>query len=336
MKKLVITMSSILAALALAACGNLADERFRRAIPSDKSVTINAPEGNRNALTSADAAAGEMSGFYKTTYKISHDVNGGISAFLRLIRDITARPATTREDTKRTWGPGSQALDPAVYRLVMVEESENVFTYVLEARPKGSEDVDANYLPLISGKADITSGVNDGAGTMTLHLANWQLADPTSCAQGSLDAVYDTVAEPQSLNVAFNGFDPCDGNEDSKKALQAASYYFARFADGSGNFQFVVMGDVQEGAVQPPVDETFAIRSRWNALGLGRADVSIVGGDLLAHDGLEAVTASECWDQSFGLTFATIDPAAIDPSHIVGVETSCAAGLQQAEYTTEL
>jgi hypothetical protein len=336
MKTSIILGASILTAAALTACGNLSDDRFRRAIPSEKSVTVNAPEGNKSALTSADATAGEMSDYYKTTYKISRDVNNGIAAFLRLIKDITAQPATTRTDTTRTWGPGAQALDPAIYRLVMTEASADHFSYVLEARPKGTDDVDPNYLPLISGTADISTGISDGSGTLTLHLENWNLTDPTSCATGSLDAIYDTTVEPQFLTVAFNGFDPCDGTSDSKKPLQAASYYYARFADGSGNFQFVVVGDVHNGAIQPPVDETLAIRSRWDALGEGRSDVSITGGDLLSHDSIAAVTASECWDPTFGLTFAIISPVLIDPTHVVGVETSCAAGFQTAEYTSDL
>jgi hypothetical protein len=318
------------------ACADLSDDRFRRAIPSEKSVTVNAPQGNGNALTSADATAGDMSDYYKTTYKVSHDVNNGIAAFLRLIKDITAQPATTRTDNERTWGPGADALDPAIYRLVMTEDTTDHFSYALEARPKGTDDVDANYLPLISGTSDISTDINDGSGTLTLHIDNWQLTDPTSCATGSLDAIYDTTIEPQFLTVAFNGFDPCDGSSDGDKPLTAASYYYARFVDGSGNFQFVVVGDVHDGAIQPPTNETLAIRSRWDALGEGRADVSITGGDLLSHDGIAAVTASECWDPTFGLTFATIDPVIIDPSHVVGVESNCPAGLQTAEYTSDL
>ncbi|MBI5509654.1 MAG: hypothetical protein HY903_12950 [Deltaproteobacteria bacterium] len=336
MKARIVSFFAVITIAAVAACSPLSDEKFRRAIPSDKSVTVNAPERDANALTSIDATLGATSDYYVTTRRLSRGINGGVRSFVGLIRQIVSQPVTSRDGDRRIWGPGADALDPVFYRLVATEESPDHFAYALEARPKASEDLDANYLPLISGTSDISSGKNDGKGTLTLHLDNAVTMDPSACGTGSLDAIYDTTGEPQFLTVAFNDFSTCDEEADGKKPMQAASYYFARAADGSGNFQFIVTGDVHNGALLPLVDETFAIRSRWLPTGEGRSDVSISGGDLLAHDGIAAVTASECWDSSFALTFQTISPAVVDPSHLGGLETACPAGLQTAEYTSDL
>ncbi len=321
------------AALALSAgCGDPSDDRFRRAIPNEDSVRVNAPDSTAQALT----VAGQTSEYYKLTRKFSRDVNGGIAAFLSLIHQITLEPPTTRDGDKRVWGPGSDALDPAIYRLTVIEEGGDQFTYTLAARPKGSPDIDANYLALISGEADTSSGTRDGKGSITLHVDGWVERDPTACGTGSVKATYDTTAEPQSLSINFVDFLSCEDQQAGKAPWKSASYYFDRAQDGSGNFQFVFAGDVHDRAFAPVANETFAIRSRWNAIGQGRADVSISAGDLELRSGVAAVKASECWDEGFALVFASMDPEIIDASHVLGTADKCAPAFARPLYATDL
>jgi hypothetical protein len=313
----------------LSACGLDLQNELGKAVPDKEAVTINAPEGNGSALTSADADLGEWSEYYVVTRKITRGVNGGVVGMLTLVKWITLQPATSCDDDSCTWGPGSDTLDPAEYRLVVTKIDEGQYEYALQGRPKGSEDVDENYLDLITGTSDITSEINHGLGTMTVDIDNGVELDPTACGTGKIETMYDTTVEPQYLAVEFDNFRACEeDNAVDEEAPAAASYYYSRYEDGSGNFQFLAVGDVHDGAVQPAVDETFAIRSRWNGQGEGRSDVEISGGDLLAHDGLEAVIAAECWDAGFKLTYADISPLIIDPSHHVGDEASCPDGLQ--------
>ncbi|MEE8410164.1 MAG: hypothetical protein V3T05_11200 [Myxococcota bacterium] len=330
----IVSLLSIAALLALTnACGLGLQDDLRNAIPGEEAVTINAPEGNSNALTSSDATTGEWSEFYLATRKITRGVNGGVVGMLRVIKWITEMPATSCDEGSCTWGPGSETLDPAEWRLVVVKDGENLYSYSLQGRPKETEDIDANYLDMVTGTSDTTSEVNHGIGTMQMHFDNWATLDPTHEETGLIDVAYDTTVEPQYLSVDFIGFS--DGqNDDSSdaEAPTAASYYYSRHEDGAGNFQFVMLVDVHEGAVQPAVAETFAIRSRWNAQGEGRSDVEINGGDLQLNDGLDSVTAAECWDAGFKLTYADMTPLIVDPSHNVGSESNCPAELQTAQF----
>jgi hypothetical protein len=99
---------------------------------------------------------------------------------------------------------------------------------------------------------------------------------------------------------------------DGSQAEATFHYYYAEAADGTGDFQFRLFADTDDPG---PAWEVSAIRSRWQPTGAGRSDVSISGGDL----GLNVtVTASECWDASFGEVYytdsATWKPTSGDPS----------------------
>ena len=273
---------------------------LRGAIPGEEAVKINAPEGNSNALTSSDATLGDWSDYYLITRKMTRGVNHGVVGMIALIHAITRLPATSCDDSSCTWGPGSDTLDPAEYRLIVRKDGEGEFSYSLEGRPKGTEDTDENYLAMVTGTSDVSSGIEHGLGSLQMLVDNWVILDPTACGAGTLDVLYDTTEFPQYLAVQFVDFIGCDDGDSAEgEAPSASSYYYSREEDGGGNFQFVMIGDVHDGAITPALDETFAIRSRWNAMGEGRSDVIINGGDLLLNDGLEAVTAAECWDAGF-------------------------------------
>jgi len=316
----------------LSACGNDALDQFRQALPSEQAVTIKAPENNASALT-ADVAVGEKSDFYQTTRDISRGVNGSIRAIVLLIKAVVAQPPTTIDGDRLIWGPGNDdALSPSEFRLVAEKKGDGRFSYRLEYKPKDAADTDSNYKPLITGDADNSKGHDEGEGTMTLMIDNWAAAEDSNCGAGTLHVRYDTTVEPKFLSVDFEDFVDCENHGDNKP-LHAASYFYSRANDGSGNFQFVAEGDIHEGSLQPVVNETLAIRSRWNASGEGRSDVRVSGGDLTVSE----VTANECWDSAFHITFADLTPAEIDPSHVnVGDAANCPANMQDPLYASDI
>lgn len=318
----------------VAACGLDAGE-FRNAVPDEKSVTIQPPEGgNGQALT---VAVGERSDFYNTTRAMTRDVNGSVRNLVGLVKDIVANPATSQDGNTMVWGPGADALDPAIFRFMATKTGDSVYTYKLQYRPKGSEDEEENYVSLLEGNSDRQSGVNDGAGDLTIYVDHWSAIEPGACGTGTLTVTYDTRDEPQFLAVDFDHFqDKCE-TDASHDALEAATYYYARYHDGSGNFQFTAAGDIDRGSALAGVNETFAIRSRWLPTGEGRSDVKIFGGDLEQNHGIEEITANECWDELFMLTYADMTPPGVDPSHAdVGSEDDCAEGVREAQYATDL
>ncbi|MBN1959893.1 MAG: hypothetical protein JW841_03015 [Deltaproteobacteria bacterium] len=289
---------------------------FSSAIPSREAITIQTPESqNHNALT-----IGERSEYYTLTRAITLSVNVLIVGIFSILEDIIALPPTTIDGNKAIWGPGDDgdALNPSLYRLVVIEQSPNIYSYTLAFRNKNLPENEDSYQNLISGTADKTSGVNDGFGTMTLFVDNWGVADGRNCGTGKLDVSYDTATEPQKLEVGFISFSTC---EDPDELIDDAQYYYDRFVDGSGNFQFSANNDLQEGAIVPAVNERFEVRSRWDATGAGRSDVRISGGDLPKI--AEIITASECWDSKFTLVYATIDPDFVDQNRLIGELADC-------------
>ena len=89
------------------ACG--VGNEFRDALPSERTVTIQAPDSDSKALTSADATEGERSEFYETTRQMTRDVNGGVRAIVLLLEAIVSNPATSVDGDTYTWGPGAGA-----------------------------------------------------------------------------------------------------------------------------------------------------------------------------------------------------------------------------------
>jgi hypothetical protein len=303
------------------ACGE-EEVAFQDALPSKDALTVNAPD-NSNALT-----VGQLSGYYVITHLATVGVNVTVVGIFNLLEDIVRTPPTTIEGDTATWGPGAgDALDPNVYRLV-VSGADAKFSYSLEYRRKNAE---GDFIVLASGHSDKSSGEADGVGDLTIFVTNWGEASLNPCDRGTAVINYDTTTEPHKLGIDFSDFRSC---EEQKDGTYSASYYYDRFRDGSGNFQFTANGDIQGGVRNPDVLEDLVIRSRWNATGAGRSDAKISGGDL-AIEGVTEVTASECWDASFGITFAVTDPQLIDFAHQAGAESDCPAGMQEASYSVD-
>ncbi len=303
------------------ACGK-EDAAFQEALPSKDALTVDAPDAS-NAL-----AVGQLSEYYVITRLATVGVNATVGGIFNLLEDIVRFPPTTVEGETATWGPGAgDALDPNVYRLV-VSGKDSKFAYSFEYRRKNS---DGNFIVLASGNSDKSSGQADGVGDLTIFVSAWGDASLNPCDRGTAVITYDTTSQPQKLGIDFSDFRSCEEAEDG---VYSASYYYDRFADGSGNFQFTANGDIQEGERTPAVLEDLVIRSRWNATGAGRSDAKISGGDL-SLEGVNEVTASECWDSNYGITFAVTTPQIIDLDHAAGSQSACPTGMQEASYSVD-
>lgn len=295
---------------------------YESIVPSEQALTVNAPANRNAALT---AAVGETSSYYVTTWATSSTINTTIAAVLVLVDAIADQQPTTVVGDTLTWGPGSgSALDPNVYQMIAVGGS-GVYDYHFDYRAKA----DAEFTTLLSGHSDYSSRQNDGRGNVTIHVDAFSAADGTNCARGDIVAAYDTTVEPQTLTVTFDDFRDCDDDH-----AYSATYYYDRASDGGGNFEFATNGDIQEGARQPVVNEDLVIRSRWDGTGAGRSDARISGGDL-ELEGVSVVTASECWDSGFDLTYAVTEPQIVELDHSAGSVSACPASMQEASFAAE-
>ncbi len=305
------------------ACGSDKEAGFQDALPSRDALTVNAPEA------SSALAVGQLSGYYVITRLATVGVNSTVGAIFNGLEDIARNPPTSVEGNTAVWGPGSgDALDPNEYKLT-VTGGEAKFDYKFEYRRKNGG---GDFVVLASGHSDKSSGKADGKGDLTIDVTAWGEATIRPCDRGTADITYDTTTQPQKLAIAFSDFRSCDEEEDG---VYSAQYYYDRMRDGSGNFQFTTVGDVQHGLRSPAVLEDLVIRSRWNATGAGRSDIKISGGDL-ELEGAVSVSASECWDSSFGVTFAETKPQLADPDHHAGEESNCPAGMTEASFAVDV
>jgi hypothetical protein len=261
------------------------------AIPTAQDVRVNLPD----SAGDSQAALGELSEYYALTRGITRGFNAGAGFVLVLVHAIVQHPPTTVDGNTYTWGPGSNPLDPADYRLVVVDNLDGTYDWSLDGKSK--IDPEAEFLTAVSGLAVEGTEAHRGSGEFTLDFTNMKAIDPIEHADdnpGSVTVIYDLenrdgTAATLEMHI--------EGMGDNGEAI-SADYSYAENQDGSGDFQFSLPADVgDDGSAL----EDLVLRSRWMADGSGRGDARISGGDA----GEEVVEASQCWDASFRTVYET-------------------------------
>ena len=268
------------------------------ALPTADQVSIKLPTSGQSRLV------GSLATYYLTTRAATLTFNGGTAWVLTLLHAIVQYPVTSVSGATSTWGPWSDALDPAEYRLDVTANGDGTFAYALSGRNKTQSG--AQFQMIITGDADPTPGPLQGNGHFTLDLNASHSVDPidNQSAKGVVDATYDLAAKHLALHIATT---------DDHGAPATADYAYAEGADGSGDMTFNLLADVGGTAA----NEQLTVRSRWLASGSGRGDARIAGGDL----GTVQAIASECWSADFRRTYYT-DNASFQPTE--GDAASCA------------
>ena len=295
---------------AAAGCGNPADS-FRAAAPSQQAVLLDVPGAGSSLGTSSTGAAepeivGQRATFYEITRGVTAVVNGGVGLTLLLLEHITDYPPASLTATHATWGPYTDALSPATWKLDVEKVGPIDYQYTLSGKPKAADD--SQYQAVISGKAHAISRI-EGSGDFLLDFSALHALDPLHKAQGGIAVHYDNTSEPRVVEVAFKDFDDGNGSYTPNDAL----YRYAEHADKSGNFEFVTKADVDHDPLQDK--EVVSIVSRWLGTGQGRSTVQAKGGSLAAD-----ASAEECWSDAFARTYFT---DSWNPSDSEGDPASC-------------
>jgi hypothetical protein len=309
-------MKSLLAAsctLSLVACvqQDATPKEIDRALPTSDQVSIKLRESTATARTQLGGqqdVIGQLATWYVATHDVTRMFNGGTAWVLTLIHEIVKNPATTVNGDTFTWGPGSQPLDPADYKLEVRALADGTYTYQLSGRSK--TQANAQFEVVIDGTADPRPGDNKGSGTFTVDFDAGKRINPIDPgdAKGLLDVAYDLAKSHIDLTIM---------STDALGQPVNADYAYNQAADGGGDMTFDLSGNAGGGAAL----ETITLRSRWQATGAGRADARIAGGDL----GTLQATASECWDTSFKRVFyidALTNGGTLSASE--GQESACA------------
>src|ERR1051325_7556894 len=113
-------MKTILAAtctLSLVACVKQDEtpKDLNHALPTADQVSIKLPETTARLID--QDAVGQLANWYVSTRDVTRTFNGGSAWGLVLTHTIVQFPVTTVSGDTYTWGPWSQALDPAEYKL---------------------------------------------------------------------------------------------------------------------------------------------------------------------------------------------------------------------------
>lgn len=290
MRHLLLTLLLVAAALATACGETTLETEARAALPKQDAVALPTPGG----ATSANAlSVGSPSDYYRLTYDLSSAVNGGVGSFLLLIQAVVSQPATTCTTDSCTWGPGSTALDPNTWELVVTQQPTNPvsYSYVLSAEPKSKPG--AGFTTIVSGTATPESAGPDagdvpdhGSGSFAMDFNAAQQLDNPSSTVGQLTATYDNVG-PLQVQVTFLGM----ADTQTPGDLDNAAYSYADNSSGGGDLQIAFKNT--------STDAVTTLNSRWEADGSGRGDATFAEPSYSA-------TASECWSSAsagFDVTF---------------------------------
>jgi hypothetical protein len=293
-------------ALSLVACiqQDGAPEEIARAIPTADQVAIKLPDSASSARSSEQFVVGQIADWYVATRGVTRTFNGGSAWVLILIHTIVKFPVTSIDGDTYTWGPWSDALDPAEYKLDVHAVGDGTYEYQLSGRSK--TEAGARFEVVIDGKADPREGDARGSGQFLIDFDASRRVNPIDSgdAKGSVDVRYDLAARHLDLTIM---------STDALGKPVLAEYAYNEAADGGGDMVFEVNTDAGGGIAL----ESVTLRSRWQKNGAGRADARLAGGNL----GTVQATASECWDTAFKRVFYT---DSVNFAATEGVQSSCA------------
>jgi hypothetical protein len=301
-----------------------ADE-FRAVIPQSEAVALSGPDSasGQTRTASAPPPRGALSTtppatayakWYAFTREMRDGVNGvtvGILGSVWLI--IGSEPSEVSQDTA-TWGPYTDALDPATYRFRVTRVATDEYDYVLEGRPKTSA-ADSDFKAVLSGHGYGKPSALHGQGTFSIDLDEAKALDPLKHTDDSGSVAVDYQLPPDfSENLGA-----LPRTITATVTPQGEAHYTVTSvanADFTGTIHVQAHVDIDDS--KRTLLEDVTVNSRWNASGAGRADITISGGDLPTST--PEVDAEECWGTDFAQSYYK-DSVGFAPT--AGVASAC-------------
>lgn len=291
------TRAAVLAALALAGCGDYSTEdlRFLAALPQREDLKVEVPaqaaavaKGTAGAEAITAACPDGSAEIWEWAKPTSDNLNAGVDFVVGLIDVVRRYPPSWRDDDARAWGPFDDESHPGREILIAIARTYPEalggaprHVYAFQARVKGTQD----FTTVIFGTFDGGSA-SHGTGSIALDfdaLRALGMEDATTPA-GTMWIAYDRAGDPVKLQLvlAQGGF----GNE-------GFGYQFAGWANGNGVFDY---------AFRDADANTLVVRTRYLAAGAGRAGVAFLPAGGGASGGY-----AQCWDAGACLVYVN-DP----------------------------
>jgi len=287
-------------------------ETLKQALPSAEEMTVRLP--------SSTALVPEQALFYKFTRSITLGLNHLVRSVTNLVEDIVELPPTeTDGETWAVWGPHTGGLSPATWRVRVDKVEDGSFAYVVQGWPRGGDEAQA--VDVLSGTHAPGDGPGRGSGTWTYDLtAGHELDELAHDSIGEISVAYD-LGDARALEVRY-----VDVQGPRDALASSALYRYTEAADLSGTFDFISNMDIHADD-DPRLDrrELLQVRSRWLAIGPGRADVIATHGDLPIGT---QVDLEECWDDAFVRTYVRWGYG--ESEHIDGDAARCPYADRQA------
>jgi hypothetical protein len=268
----------LLAALALAACGNYSNDDldFQLALPQDGELEAKLPQ----ALTLDTAPE-----YYTRTRQVVTTFNGGAAELVGLVDRVRSNSPSSRNGAERTWGPFADAKHPGwqirvvMERLADPNEPPPAFQILYSVQIRDTTQRSSSFFDFMTGKYKSSGSARRGEGEMHLDLrpartASYPVDDFGELSQLDLD--YNTLQYPITVNMDITNVATANTSQ--------AHYQYTESADGSGTLVFDWTVDAVPG-VPGPTDVTFI--SRWLGSGAGRADAYLSNGNV--------AVGTDCW-----------------------------------------
>lgn len=290
-------------------------EQVRLAEPTS-GATAGASTASLGALPSIEPTgngANELATFYTFTRQTFDGVNLGTAWVLALVNGITRYPTTEKTDNSATWGPWRGELSPAEWRLRVVRGELDVYTYVLEGRRAG----EGEYRAVISGQGYAPGDARRGLGEFTFDNDAADAVDPARLRDADASGTVRVSHDLRALKADLDGGYTIDVEAHGTVKKGDYTVKLVRLAGGGGTVDISSQGDIDEEPSKSAFED-LTMKSKWNATGAGRADVTVQNGDIPASIG--TLTMTECWGTTFKQVYYTDSAGLLATS---GDEAAC-------------
>jgi hypothetical protein len=277
-------------------------EDFRNGVPRQETVEMKVPAGSGQALSTVEthtqALRGATADFYVLTRAVSGVVNGGVALTLVLLKAVVAHEPTSLSGDTAVWGPWHGPLDPVSWRLTVKHEGDHEYSYELAGRERLSRS-DAFTVVLTgthTASVDGNGRAIEGFGSGELSL-DWDARAKLPLAGrevGNAKVTYSRTSPSATVEIDAEFHQVHNDNRPGQRV--DASYRFRATPGAGGSMQFVHEVPAQ----MSQNGSRWAVKSRWDQDGAGRADIRATGGDLPTTF---QATASECWNTGFASVF---------------------------------